>query len=395
MLPQHIKVFIAGISSLVLTLGIARFAYTPLLQVMQDANVLNDAIGGWLAAFNYLGYMTGTLIAAAISNLTLKDRLYRCSLVIAVITTLGMAWTSNWLVWAVLRYLAGITAAGGLLLGSGLILNWLIRHGHRMELGVHFGGVGLGIAVTAVAVEWMLPRYNWAEQWEIFTLLAFIIALPAWFWLPRPDGSDVTKAGQQLTDTPPSKKWLRLLTLSYFCVGIGYVIYATFLVVIVNNQPALQGYGNWAWLLVGIMTIPSCVMWDRIARRTGELQAMVFAYSFMMLSILILAFDVSVYLLVISAILYGGTMMGIVSLILTLVGKFYPTRPAKPMGKISFYYALAQIVAPAAAGYVAEVTGRYSIALTLASVIMLIGLGILLLLIRMPAVEVEQKKESV
>lgn len=373
MLPQHIKVFVAGICSLVLTMGIARFAYTPLLQVMQDANVLNDAVGGWLATFNYMGYLTGTVIAASISNMALKDRLYRLSLVIAVITTVGMAWTDNWIVWGILRYLAGITAAGGLLLGSGLILNWLARHGHRIELGVHFGGVGLGIAITAVAVEWMIPLFNWSEQWELFALLGLLIALPAWFWLPRSDGNGVTKSGEQLKDTPPSKKWLRLLTLSYFCVGIGYVVYATFLVVIANNQPGLKGFGNWAWLLVGLTTIPSCVMWDRISRRTGELKAMLFAYAFMTLSIFILAFDVSISLLVFSALIYGGTMMGIVSMMLTLVGKLYPTRPAKLMGRISFFYAVAQIIAPAIAGYIAEITGRYSIALFMATAVMIAG----------------------
>ncbi len=382
MLQQHIRVFIAGICSLVLTLGIARFAYTPLLQVMQDAEVLNDAIGGWLAAFNYMGYLTGTVIAASISNLQIKDRLYRVSLVIAVLSTMGMAMTENWVIWAILRYFAGTTAAGGLLLGSGLILNWLIRHGHRMELGVHFGGVGVGIAITAVAVEWMTPAFSWVEQWELFTVLAVLTALPAWFWLPRPESHDTTHTGQQLKDTPPSRRWLRLLTLSYFCVGIGYVVYATFLVVIANNQPGLQGYGNWAWLLVGLTTIPSCVMWDRIARRFGELQAMIFAYSFMTLSIFIMAFDVPVSLLIISALIYGGTMMGIVSLILTLVGKFYPTRPAKPMGKISFFYAIAQIIAPAGAGYIAEITGRYSMAMLIATAVMVIGTIILVQLSR-------------
>ncbi|MEQ8289175.1 MAG: YbfB/YjiJ family MFS transporter [Gammaproteobacteria bacterium] len=382
MLPQHIKVFIAGICSLVLTMGIARFAYTPLLQVMQDASVVNDAIGGWLAAFNYLGYLTGTVIAASISNLVLKDKLYRLSLIIAILTTVGMAWTENWIVWSILRYLAGLTAAGGLLMGSGLILNWLIRNGHRMELGVHFGGVGLGIAITAVAVEWMIPLFDWREQWEIFALMAVLIAIPAWVWLPRPDGHVTTRNGKTLTDAPPSKKWLRLLTLSYFCVGIGYVVYATFLVVIANNQPALKGFGNWAWLLVGLTTIPSCVMWDRIARRVGELKAMLFAYSFMTISIFILAFDVPVYLLVISALIYGGTMMGIVSLMLTLVGKFYPTRPAKPMGKISFFYAMAQVIAPAGAGYIAEITGRYSLALFIATAVMVAGTVILYFLYR-------------
>lgn len=385
MLKPQIKIFIAGICSLVLTMGIARFAYTPLLQVMLDERVLNDAIGGWLAAFNYMGYLTGTLIAASISDLKLKDTLYRISLIIAVLTTIAMAWTENWIIWVILRYLAGLTATGGLLFGAGLILNWLIRHGYKMNMGVHFGGVGLGIVVSAIAVELMLPDYNWAEQWEMFALIGVILALPAWFWLPRPDGHNVTKSGEQLLDKPPSEKWLQLLSCSYFCVGIGYVVYATFLVVIANNQPALQGYGNWAWLLVGIITIPSCVIWDRIADRRGDIEALMMAYTLMTISIFILAFDVPLYMLIVSSLLYGGSMMGIVSMMLSLVGKLYPTRPAKPMGRISVYYAIAQIIGPAASGYIAEVTGQYTIALFGATAFMFAGLVILIVLKRMPA----------
>ncbi len=390
MLKANIKVFIAGICSLVLTMGIARFAYTPLLQVMQDAHVLNDTIGGWLATFNYMGYLTGTLIAASISDLKLKDRLYRLSLITAIITTAAMAWTDEWIIWAVLRYLSGLTSAGGLLLGSGLILNWLIRHGYKMDMGAHFGGVGVGIALSALAVQLMLPNYNWTEQWEIFALLGLILALPAWFWLPRPDGHDVTKAGEQLIDNPPSKKWLQLLSISYFCVGIGYVIYATFLVVIANNQPALQGYGNWAWFLVGITTIPSCVMWDKISNRHGDINALMMAYALMTISVFILAFDVPLYMLIISALIYGGSMMGIVSMMLSLVGKLYPTKPAKPMGRISIFYAIAQIIAPAISGYIAEVTGRYTIAMFAATIIMIIGFVLLIVLKQMPEKEKEK-----
>ena len=40
-----------------------------------------------------------------------------------------------------------------------------------------------------------------------------------------------------------------LLFMAYFCAGFGYVISATFLVTIVDQQEALQGNGNLVWLL--------------------------------------------------------------------------------------------------------------------------------------------------
>ena len=383
-MSEHMKVMLAGISSLILTLGIARFSYTPLLHIMQEQTSLNDAIGGWLAAFNYTGYLSGAIIAASINNLKLKDTLYRYGLIMAVITTIGMAWTENWMIWAVLRYLAGLSSAAGLLLGSGLILNWLIRHGYKMELGIHFAGLGLGIALTAIAVELMLLKFNWAEQWLVFALIGLLFIFPAWFWLPRPDGSDTTKQGESLIDKPPSRNWMRLLSASYFCAGVGYVINATFIVVIIDSQPELNGYGNWAWLVIGLVGAPSCIFWDRVTRKLGEFNSFILAYALQIFSILLLAFDVSVLMLFLCAGIYGVTVFGIVSMMLTMAGKLYPTKPAKLMGKVSLYYALAQIIAPAIGGSVAEVTGNYSIVLIASAIIMIAGLAMLIKLMKIP-----------
>ncbi|MDF1528653.1 MAG: YbfB/YjiJ family MFS transporter, partial [Sedimenticola sp.] len=184
--PSHFKVLFAGIMSLILTLGIARFAYTPLLPIMQAQTALGDATGGWLATFNYMGYMCGALTAAMISNLRLKDTLYRIGLVLALVTTAGMAMSESMWLWGIMRFLAGLSSAAGLLIGSGLILNWLIRHNHRMELGIHFSGLGLGIVLSAVAVDLMEAHLSWDQQWLALTGIGLILFIPAWGWLPRP-----------------------------------------------------------------------------------------------------------------------------------------------------------------------------------------------------------------
>ena len=143
---QRFKVMGAGIFSLLLALGIARFAYTPLLPLMQQQAGLGLAEGGWLAAINYAGYLSGALIASLISDLHLKDRLYRIGMVVAIASTLMMGLTTDLWVWLASRYLAGLASAAAMLLGTGLILNWLMRHNHRPELGIHFSGIGLRIA---------------------------------------------------------------------------------------------------------------------------------------------------------------------------------------------------------------------------------------------------------
>lgn len=74
---QRFKVLLAGVFSQILCVGIARFAYTPLLPVMQQQTWMGDAGGGWLAAVNYAGYMLGAVLAASIHSIYIKDTLFR------------------------------------------------------------------------------------------------------------------------------------------------------------------------------------------------------------------------------------------------------------------------------------------------------------------------------
>ena len=378
---ERLKVLSAGIISLVLMLGIARFAYTPLLPLMQQQAGLGVAEGGWLAAINYMGYLSGAIIASLISDIVLKDRLYRVGLILALVTTIGMGLTDNLWLWASMRFIAGLSSAAGLLLGSGLILHWLIRHDHRSELGIHFGGLGLGIAFCAIVVELMHPYFDWREQWVLLTVIGALMAIPAWAWLPRPEVQSVTNKGTAMVDRPPSATFLRLFMAAYFCAGVGYVVSATFIVAIVDQLPGLEGKGSWTFMVLGLAAAPACIIWDLIARRIGDVNALIAAFVLQIIGILLPVLTPNLGMTLLGAALFGGTFIGIVSLVLTMAGRFYPTRPAKMMGKMTISYGVAQIAAPAITGMLAEGDGSYGDGLYLAAVMMIIG-SVLMLIIK-------------
>ncbi len=379
---ERLKVLSAGILSLILMLGIARFSYTPLLPLMQQQAGLGVSEGGWLAAINYMGYLSGAIAAASISDLVLKDRLYRIGLVVAVVTTAGMGLTENVWLWAALRFFAGLSSAAGLLLGSGLILNWLIRHDYRSELGIHFSGVGLGIGLCAVAVELMQHYFDWSQQWLLFTLAGCFILIPAWVWLPRPDTTTLTRSGVSMLDTPPSRNFLRIFMAAYFCAGVGYVVSATFIVAIIDQLPGLAGRGAWTFMVLGLAAMPACIIWDLIACRVGDINALIAAFLLQIVGILLPVVGSSLTLAIIGAALFGASFIGIVSLVLTMAGRYYPTRPAKMMGKMTVSYGVAQILAPAITGVLAEQTGSYNVGLYIAASVMLLG-ALLMLRLRM------------
>jgi len=376
----RLKVLSAGIFSLLLTLGVARFAYTPLLPLMQQQAGLGVAQAGWLAAINYAGYLSGALIASQIGSLVLKDRLYRIGMLLAILSTLVMGLTTNVWIWALSRYVAGLTSSAGMLLGTGLILNWLIRHHHRSELGIHFAGIGLGIAGCSAAVMLMHPALDWREQWWAFTAMGCVLLYPALAWLPPPDQTGLTASGQKMVDKPPTALYLRIFMAAYFCAGFGYVVSATFIVAIVNHLPGLDGRGNLVFLAIGLGAAPACINWDFIARRTGDLNALILAAVLQIVGILLPVMVGGLTAALLGALLFGGTFIGMVSLVLSMAGRYYPTRPAKMMGKMTLSYGVAQIIGPAITGQLAEQLGSYNAGLYFAAGVMVVGTLLLLVL---------------
>jgi predicted MFS family arabinose efflux permease len=378
---ERLKVLGAGIASLMLVLGVARFAYTPLLPLMQQQAGLGVAQAGWLAAINYAGYLCGALLASRLDDLRRKDRLYRFGMLLAVLSTALMGVSDRFAVWALSRFLAGLCGAAGMVLGTGLILHWLLRQRHRAELGIHFSGIGLGIAVCAVAAELMKTRLDWRGQWFALAACGALLAYPALRWLPPPVPDGHTIAGEKLVDRPPGRVFERMLMAFYFCAGFGYVVSATFIVAITNRLPGLAGQGNLVFLAIGIGAAPACINWDLIARRTGPIDALILSAVLQIVGILLPVLLGGLAASVLGALLFGGTFIGQVSLVLTLAGRHYPTRPAKMMGRMTAAYGLAQIIGPALTGALAErLGGGYATGLYLAAGVMAVGVALLVIL---------------
>ncbi|HEY0957182.1 MAG TPA: YbfB/YjiJ family MFS transporter [Roseateles sp.] len=373
------QVLLGGICALVLTIGLARFAYTPLLPQMQAQAGLGLADGGLLAAINYAGYMSGALLAAWIENPRWRHRLYSWGLPMALLVTALMGWSSSFGAWAVSRYVGGLCGAAGMLLGSGLVQGWLMRSGRRPELGIYFIGLGLGIVVSALGAMGMARLdLGWAAQWEGFALLGLLFLIPAWWWRPPvPPPPVKASAGQN-----PSRRWMALMVAAYFCAGWGFVINATFTVAIVEKQPLLAGQGPWAWLLVGLAATPAVFVWDRIARRTGDVGALLIAFGAQIVGVLLPVLAGGLVAALAGALLYGATFIGIVSLTLALVGRRSPANPGKAMARLTLSYGVAQISAPALTGRMVEASGSFDAALWLTAAVLAAGMVALVAVLR-------------
>ncbi len=374
---QPWQVIAGGVCGLMLTLGLARFAYTPLLPVMQLQTGLGDAAAGALAAVNYAGYMSGALAVAWLDDVRWRHRFYSIGLWLALLTTAAMGLSAWWPAWALWRYIGGLCGASGMLLGSGLVLGWLMQHGRRPELGLHFMGIGLGIILSAVGA-WALGRLwpAWDAQWWAFAVLGLVFFVPAWRWRPPVPPAPAPKA-EGAADAAVPRRWLWTMLASYFAAGWGFVISATFTVAIVEREPALAGQGPWAWALVGLAATPAVFLWDRIARVLGDIRALMLAFVLQILAVMLPAASSTLWAALAGAVGYGATFIGIVSLTLALVGRRSPANPGKAMARLTLSYGAAQIIAPALTGAMAQASGSFKGGLWLTAAVMTVGLALL------------------
>jgi predicted MFS family arabinose efflux permease len=366
------RMLLTCVLGVVATIGIARFAYTPMIPEMARGTGMSESVAGYLAAANYAGYLSGALLISFIHSLALKARLYKAGLLTAVLTSMAMALTTLEPIWYLLRYLSGLSSAAGMLLGGGLLMHWLMKRNHKAELGIFFSGLGIGIVITAILAVIIKDIFSWDQQWLVYSAVTLVLIIPVWFWLPDFSVEQpLAKHCAKHSSLPSS--FMPVLQLAYFCAGAGYVISATFLITIAESIEALAGQGWMIWLVAGISCAPASALWDKIINTTGQWQALFIAYILNALSILILLLSQDLAAVILSALIYGASFIGIVSMMLSMVGRLFPDNPSKPMSRLTFSYGLAQVIAPAIVGYMAEYYGDFNNGLILTLVIMLAG----------------------
>jgi hypothetical protein len=148
-------------------MGVGRFAFTPLLPLMQEEGPATIFDGGVLAAVHFLGYWMG---AAGATKLPLSPRLQlQTSLVTIGVCTAGMGMTDDFVAWLVFRSLAGVCSAWALVLVSGFTIVVLADRSAKAAQGWVFSSVGAGITVIGLAaIGFMVTGVTSPPAWLIF-----------------------------------------------------------------------------------------------------------------------------------------------------------------------------------------------------------------------------------
>jgi len=374
---HNTAILTAGILSLILGIGIARFAFTSLLPAMME-EYLDVTATGVLASVNFAGYLSGAIFAVFIRDINTKVRYFRLGMLLSVLTTLLLALTENQTLWMVSRIIAGFGTAMGMVVGSALVMYKLDMPDKTRPMGIHFSGIGIAILVADLITKAVLASgQDWHRAWLVLGLVGIPIALYTTYILSF--DKQVTQAAvKHRFDISIFSPFVILLTLAYFTEGVGFVVQATFLPNIIDSIPGLEGWGSRTWTIVGLAGIPSCILWMRLAHRFGSLKVIILAMALQVVGILLPAMTDNVALILLSGLLYGGTFVGLVALFLNLGGRIADHNPVILMGAFTTAYGIGQVTAPLYSVALVNRYGSYDYALYVTATIVIAGIFLLL-----------------
>jgi len=372
----------AGLCALALGMGIGRFAYTPVLPYMQADFGLSVQAAGYVASANFAGYLAGALLAISVPA-RLRRAAFLAAVALSVATTLGMALLASPWPMALARALSGIASAFVLIHGSAIVLDRLARDGRPALFSLLYAGVGVGMALSALVVELAARAGSGSgTQWLALGLVSVALA-PLAATLrddaPPPStapGRDTARVAATPSGAlPGATRALRWLVAAYACLGFGYVITATFIVVMVRTRPDWQPLEMLVWLVVGMAAAPSNYLWLRVTQRVGPWRAMIAAYLLEAVGVAATVSAHSLAMVMVGAGLLGGTFMGITALGLTTARGLTAGASGPVLARMTAAFGFGQIVGPAFGGWLAARTGGFGAPSVVAALTLLAAAG--------------------
>ncbi|MBP1947546.1 YbfB/YjiJ family MFS transporter [Virgibacillus litoralis] len=381
---------IGGIFSLMIAMGIGRFAYTPILPLMQNALSFTNAEAGYLASSNYAGYFVGAILAGVLPLKKHKTLYLRLGLILSILTTWMMGLTHFYLLMLIVRFVSGVVSAFIFVLASSIVLDKLAVTGKTSWSGIFYSGVGFGIFFSTLFIPSLNNLFEWEGVWVGLAIVSIILTIFVWFWLKDSPNTMIKKDEQQINTQAPPLKWLPWLITAYGLEGLGYIVTGTFIVSIAEKSPTFSIDPTFVWIVVGLGAIPSCIIWSTLAKRSGFVKTLVFSMILQSIGIALPVFWLTQSSFIISALLFGATFMGITTLATTLARQMSPSNSSRIIGYLTATYAAGQMIGPTIAGILSSYTQSFNSALIGAASVVFLGALLLVSGIqfdRMPKIE--------
>lgn len=373
-IKQDVPALLVGIMSTIVSIGLARFSYTPLLPelINQEWFTANQAV--YLGAANLLGYFLGAIAAHQISEKLPLRFLMNACFVAVILSFIGCAVPLSLEWFFIWRLVSGVAGAILMVVGPASVIAF-IAVDRRASVGtLMFTGIGIGALMAATIIP-LLVQTSLVATWIVLAAMSVVAAVVNDINLRKlltsqPSSSQPSSSqpySSQLPDSAAAASKDKASSVSSFslivlCVlvaygfdALGFIPHTIFWADFISREQGLGTYVaslQWALFGLGAMCGPFIARYG--AQNFGWSKTLNMAYLAKAIAIILpvvlvqyTAFDLVKYS--VSSFVFGAMVPGVVSLtsgrIAELVG---PVEHKKYWGWATAIFALAQ----ALSGYV-------------------------------------------
>jgi predicted MFS family arabinose efflux permease len=313
---------LAGLCGSLVAVGLARFAYTPLIPSLIQAHWFSSAQTVTLGAANFAGYLVGAVsgrpLAAKRSNRTAL-RLLMVVVTVAFFACaypLSVSWFFFW------RLLSGISGGAIMMLVATSILPHIPAPHRGFVSGMIFLGLGLGIAASGTLIPQLLHS-GLRATWMGLGVLALVLTAVSWFGWPasNPPAPQFAPAHKGDCGGPA----LRVLYALYAANALGLVPAIVLLVdYVARGLGRGAGVGAGYWVLYGLAAIAGPLICGTLGDRIGFSVAYRAGLALQGVGAAILAITGNPFLIGLATVILGVFTPGIVPLVLGRIHELVP-----------------------------------------------------------------------
>jgi predicted MFS family arabinose efflux permease len=376
---------LAGFSASLVGIGLARFAYTPLLPAIIGAQWFDPSRAAYLGAANLAGYLAGAIFGRSMAAKTSTVFILRAMMVLASLAFFACAWPVSFAWFFAWRFLSGTSGGALMVLAAPTVLAHVPASRRGLAGGVIFMGVGVGIAASGTLVPLLLEQ-GLRQTWLGLGLISLVLTAIAWRGWPREHAPAANPAHHR---RPAANGTLKALYVEYALNAAGWVPHMIFLVDFVARGMG-QGLqvGAQYWVLFGIGATVGPLLAGVLADRIGFGRALRLSFIIEAISVAVPALGLGNAWLMISSVIVGAFVTGTVPLVLGRVHELLARHPAQQSSAwqtATVGFALFQAVAAYGLSFLfAYSGGNYSVLFIIGTAAMLLALVIDTVAVRKP-----------
>ncbi len=369
----------SGLCACLVGIGLARFAYTPLIPALIAAGWFSPAHAAYLGAANLAGYLVGALAARRLAARVPAAHVLRAMMLLATGAFFACATPVSFLWFFLWRFLAGL--AGGMLmvLAPPTVLPHVPPARRGLAGGLIFTGVGLGIAASGTLVP-LLLREGLVATW--CGLGAIALALTVLTWRGWPTASPVAPAASPLAGVEGRRGGgiglvLAVLFVEYGLNATGLVPHMVFLVDFVArdlDRGLATGAAYWVVFGVGALLGPAAA--GAAGDRVGFGPALRLGLLVQAAAVGVLALTAEPAVLAVSSFVIGAFVPGCTTLVLGRVRELLADESAAQTAawsRATMAFALGQAAAAYGFSFIFARSGGYALLFGLGGAVLLVA----------------------